>query len=106
MELPENYRPISLLNSAYKLYAAMLCNRLQEGLRDRIRTNQYGFQKDKSTVDALHIIRRIQDLFVDFPDTPLYLCFLDWEKAFDRVHPDALLFALTRIGAPQMYIDA
>ena len=91
---PENYRPISLLNTAYKLYAALLCTRLQIGLRDRTRPNQYGFQADKSTADAIHIIRRIQDLFKYHHDDPLYLCFLDWEKAFDRVSPEALVIAL------------
>ena len=28
------------------------------------------------------------------------------KKTFDRVHPDALLLALRRIGTPQHYIDA
>ena len=31
----------------------------------------------------------------------LYTILLDWEKAFDKIHPDALLTALTRYGVPQ-----
>ncbi|CAE7374522.1 jockey\pol [Symbiodinium natans] len=30
----------------------------------------------------------------------LYTIFLDWEKAFDKIHPDALLTALSRYGVP------
>ena len=30
----------------------------------------------------------------------LYTILLDWEKAFDKIHPDALLTALTRYGVP------
>ncbi len=41
VEKPENYRPIALLQSLYKIYAALLCNRLKDGLDHRICNNQY-----------------------------------------------------------------
>ena len=36
---------------------------------------------------------------------PLYMLLIDWEKAFDKIHPDALQYALHRMGVPQHYID-
>lgn len=35
----------------------------------------------------------------------LHLVLLDWEKAFDRAHPQGLLTALHRMGAPQHFIE-
>ena len=66
---------------------------------------QYGFRKDKSTADAIHLIRRIAE-HGQQTSNKLHMVLLDWEKAFDRVNPEALLVALRRIGTPQIYIDA
>ena len=58
----ENYRPISLLNSIYKIYAAVIQERLAEGLDNELQITQYGFRKNKSTRQAIHIIRRLTDV--------------------------------------------
>ena len=42
---PSNYRPISLLNTTYKIYATMLQERLANSYDSRIRQNQYGFRR-------------------------------------------------------------
>ena len=87
---PANYRLISLLQTCYKLYARIIANRLSEGLDDRIRPLQFGFRKGRSTSEATYLIRRLQDL-VDAKKTQvLYLMFLDWSKAFDKIRPGAL----------------
>ena len=39
---PSNYRPISLLQTCYKLYARIIANRLSEGLDEHIRELQFG----------------------------------------------------------------
>ena len=43
--LPSNYRPISLTNISYKIFASMLQSRLSHLLDDRIRPTQFGFRK-------------------------------------------------------------
>ena len=57
-----NYRPIALLNTIYKLYAAILQKRLATGLDDKLWETQYGFRKKRSTAQPLFITRRLQDL--------------------------------------------
>ena len=54
-----NYRPISLLNSIYKLYASMIKRRLTSKLEPYLSKTQYGFRKRRSTAEAIAIIRRI-----------------------------------------------
>ena len=44
-KLAENYRPISLLNAGYKIYASMLQYRLQKALDSRLRENHFGFRR-------------------------------------------------------------
>ena len=44
VEDPANYRPISLLNTIYKLYAAILQKRLAAGLDEKIWETQCGFR--------------------------------------------------------------
>ena len=79
---PANYRPISLLQTGYKIYARMLARRLSDGLDGYIRGSQYGFRQGRSTAEPIYIIRRIQDLVQAKRNQALHLIFLDWAKAF------------------------
>ena len=75
---PANYRPLSLLQTCYKLYARIIANRLTAGLDDRIRELQFGFRKGRSTSEAIYLVRRLQDL-VDAKKCQV-LMFLDWSS--------------------------
>ena len=44
----------------------------------------FGFMPGKGTVDAIFIVRRMQKDYQK-KDKKLYMCFVDKEKAFDRV---------------------
>ena len=102
----ENYRPISLLQIGYKLFASIMLARLMDaGSDQRIWTSQYGFRPHKGTSDAILIARRvIEDAWACRDGSCLVLA-LDWAKAFDSVSTDALLLALRRFGVPSDYID-
>ena len=55
----ENYRPISLFNTVYKLMAAIIKRRIGEGIEEFVQATQYGFRKHKRTQDALYSIRSL-----------------------------------------------
>ena len=55
----ENYGPTSLLNTLYKLYAAILKNIIADKLDKHLQATQFGFRKDKNTGGAIYSIRRI-----------------------------------------------
>ena len=100
----ENYRPISLLNSFYKIIAAVIKKRLEAAVESQLMTTQYGSRKNKSTTHALFIARRIQE-FAERAGLPGTLVLLDWEKAFDKVDHDMLLKAIKSYNVPDKIIE-
>ena len=103
VEEPGNYRPIALLQSLYKLHAALLRNRLIEGLDDRLDKAQFGFRARRSTAQPLFVARRLIDIAEASGDS-LILVFLDWEKAFDRVDQKEMINAVRRMNVPDEVI--
>ena len=101
---PSNYRPISLLQTAYKIMGKLLAKRLEQGLESYIRETQFGFRKGRSTAEPMFIIRRLQDLVHARKNQALHLIFLDWSKAFDKVEAGLIPHVLTRLGVPDKMI--
>ena len=99
-----NYRPISLLNTLYKLYASMLQERLSSKYDRLLRKTQFGFRRGKGTTQPLFIIRRLQD-YAMRTGQPFQLLFLDWRMAFDKVNHEGLMTALRRIGLHPHFLD-
>ena len=95
-----NYRPISLTNINYKLYATILRARLQLIAEQYLRPTQFGFRSGRSVSQPVHVIRQILQLH-ERQQLPLHLVFLDWSKAFDSVPHDKILYALSSLDVPE-----
>ena len=104
VEDPGNYRPIALLQSLYKIHAALLRNRLIAGLDHRIANNQYGFRAKRSTAQPLFVARRLNDI-AEASGESLYLVFLDWAKAFDTIDQVELINAVKRFNIPDETLE-
>ena len=102
---PENYRPTSLLNTTYKIYAYMLKTRIADAVDSQIWSAQFGFRKGKSTAEALFCVRRLTDV-VEQGHEKLFLIFLDWEKAFDKIDHEKMFQSLMRLSIPDEILDA
>ena len=72
---PSSYRPISLVNTIYKLYATLLQQRLSASLEPHLSPQQFGFRKNRSLSTPLFIIRRLLEIF-ERHTTSLYVLFL------------------------------
>ena len=59
---------------------------LERIIRETVDVNemQCGFMPGKGTFDALFMVRMLQEKY-DRKKKKLYMCFVDLEKAFDRV---------------------
>lgn len=94
-----NYRPISLLQTFYKILAALIKERIDAGIDSWITKTQYGFRHGRSTAQAIYLARRLLDIS-EKHGTNLSLILLDWEKAFDKISHERLIEALERTGIP------
>ena len=101
---PANYRPISLLNVSYKIYAALLQQRLAEEDDKHLRSTQLGFRGRCITSDPAFIRRRLQDYSAKVGQQ-FHILFLDWKQAFDNIDHSVMLIALRRLGVHPHYIS-
>ena len=96
---PSSYRPISLTRTLGKIMEKMISKRLMTFLtKNKIIVDyQYGFQKNKSTLDPLvQLENMIRDTIIW--DEFLVVVFLDIQKAYDMVWAFGLLKELHDIG--------
>ena len=101
---PANYCPISLLNSIYKLFAAMLQSRLANQHESHIRATQYGFRAKRGTMHPLFILRRAMG-WSEMTHTPLHFLLLDWKQAFDSIDHNSMITALRRFGISERALN-
>ena len=101
---PANYRPISILSTFYKIFAALIQKCLATAHDENLRPTQYEFRAARSTKDPLFILRRAQDLSLK-PGSPICLLSLDWKMAFDKVDHKAMIVALERLGVHRHYAE-
>ena len=87
----KNYRPISLLNTDYKIIAEVMANRLKSVLQQIIHIDQTGFMKGRNIGCNIRTIIDLID-YCDANDIPGSIILLDIEKAFDSVEHDYLFW--------------
>jgi len=90
----KNYHPISLLSNVSKVLEWLLYNKILDFYSDSISCYQYGFCKNKSTLQQLLLY--FDDLCSDRRQTDSI--YLDFSKAFDSVSHAQLLLKLRSAG--------
>src|SRR5437870_11073996 len=86
----ELHRTISLMSVVFKLILRMLMQRKRNKIRPEINKSQCGFMNDTGTRNAIFILRNIYERSIEV-NKDLYLCFIDFTNAFDRVRHTMLL---------------
>ena len=87
--LLSKWRPISLLNTDYKLLAHILANRLKTVIYKFISPDQTGYIQGRFIGQNIRVIKDIIDM-IEEENTETALLFLDFKKAFDTVNHDFL----------------
>jgi len=91
------WRPISLLNTDYKILSKVILNKLKLVAKSIVGPSQTCGIKGRSILDNLHFIRNVFDYCRERKLPCIALCF-DQAKAFDRVDHAYLLHILHKLG--------
>ena len=78
---------------------------IEARLRRRVQIDnmQFGFSPGKGTMDAIFIVRQLQEKYLA-KKKDLWMAFVDLEKAFDRVPREVLWWALREVGVEEWLI--
>ena len=98
-----SYRGVKLLEHAMKIVERVLERRIQTLVN--LNEMQFGFMPGKETVDAIFIVRRMQEEYQK-KDKKLYTCFVDMGKAFDRVPRKVMEWAMRKKGLSEVIARA
>jgi len=89
----KNYRPISLLSHLYKLFMRIITKRITNKLDFYQPREQAGFRSGFGTNDHLQVVKALIEKCFEY-NKPLVLIFVDYEKAFNMVYQQQILYAL------------
>ena len=97
---PDNFRPICVLSCLCKFLTNLLNHRLASISKKEklIHVTQIGFQEGYRTTDHIFSFKTLVDKHaIGKPRRKLYVCFLDFKKAYDSVWHDGLFSKLERL---------
>ena len=97
------HRGVKLLKRAMKIVEWVLERQIQTLINlDKM---QFGFMPGKGTVDAIFIVRRMQEEYQK-KDKKLYMCFVDMEKTVDRVPRKVMEWAMRKKDLSEVIVRA
>ena len=100
-----NYRGLSLLDVASKIFAKILLARFNRHIANKILPeSQCGFRADRSTADMIFVCRQLLEKSRE-QRVPISIAFIDLQKAFDTVNREALLKVVERFGCPPVFVS-
>ena len=92
-----DYRTISLMPHITKIFLRVILNRIKKRINMEVGEEQFGFRAGCGTREGIFCLNTIAQKHIQV-QKPLYVCFIDYAKAFDRVKHDQLIGCLEGIG--------
>ena len=92
----ECHRTISLMSHTLKILLKILMARLRNKIRPEISETQFGFVANKGTTNAIFTMTMLTERCIEMPKD-LYLCFIDYSKAFDKLRHEDLFQILNAL---------
>uniref|UniRef100_A0A671YR74 ribonuclease H n=1 Tax=Sparus aurata TaxID=8175 RepID=A0A671YR74_SPAAU len=97
---PNNYRGICVSSNLGKLFGSILNSRIMDFLTEHsvLSKSQIGFLPNYRTADHIFTLQTLIDKYVNKNKETIHACFVDFQKAFDSVWHEGLLFKLIESG--------
>ena len=77
------HRTISIMSQLGKIVLRVILHRIRNKIRPKIPEEQYGFVKGKGTANVIFLLRMISERAIEM-QRDVFLCFIDYQKAFDK----------------------
>ena len=87
----QKQKGITLLVTAYKVYASILNERVKKDIEGKLAEGQFGFRKGRGAIDAIYVLNYIVNKDLSKKRGKLVACFIDVKAAFDKVDRKALM---------------
>ncbi|GFO13981.1 endonuclease-reverse transcriptase [Plakobranchus ocellatus] len=88
---------VSLMSHITKILLKIIMLRIRNKIKPEIAEEQCGFVEDKGTSNAIYILRSLIERALEV-QKDVYLCFIDYTKAFDRVRHDEIITELKQLN--------
>jgi sorting nexin-29 len=98
-----NYRGISLLCHSSKIFTSILLDRIRTKTDEILSEEQAGFRASRSTIDQIFTLRQLSEKYSDF-SRDLFVCYVDFRKAFDSIWRKGLWKVLRSMGYPEKIV--
>jgi len=95
---PKNYRGVTLMNTAYKIYASILNARLEKEVESKLREVQFGFRKNRGTMDVVYTVNYVANKELSKNSGKVFAFFVDLKATFDKVNRRKLNETMKKIG--------
>jgi Reverse transcriptase (RNA-dependent DNA polymerase) len=93
-----NYRTIALLNHMCKILMMVLLERLKAQVEPYLAEEQAGFRRDRSMTQEILMLHLTTEK-AHRKATPVYNCFVDFQKAFDSIKHETIQATFKSYGA-------
>ena len=98
-----NLRPITILNTDYKILEKVIANRLEPAMHNIINSDQRGFIKGRRISTNIRMIFELMQ-FAEKHNLEAFILQLDFQKCFDKIDFSALIGALSYFDFPDYII--
>ena len=97
---PCNFRGITINNIVGKIFGTIMNSRLKEFVEKHklMSKSQISTSEGARTTDHIFVLRILFEKYVKKEKGKLYACFIDFQKAYDRVWRVGMLYKLQLLG--------
>ena len=85
------------------LLGRIIITRMWDGIDPKLRQEQAGFRKGRGSTEQIFILRNIIEQCMEW-NANLYVCFVDFEKAFDFVDHSVLWRIMRSYSIPEKIV--